>query len=160
MKVEMGTVIPAGFVMSFLTWENDADDYRSNQLMGLDHREVEYLTRIVPLFASKNCHRNKGYGNSEFGENLVFALIEKTQDDERDLLDKFFAIKVPAGFDGSEDFDNYDEDDVLLKIYEIVGYPVQYDYGFVRVMDTVEVYEFANEFVLPKLPESKVVFKR
>lgn len=162
MKIETGTVIPAGYMMTFLTWENDGDHYKETNIMGLEYEEVEYLSRLMPLFASKNCRKNKGYGNADFNDDIVFELIEKTQESEREMLEKFFAIKVPADFKHMADDElvSYDEDDVRMKIQKITGTPVEYDYDFIRVMDTVRVYEFASEFVIPKLPEGRTVFKR
>lgn len=162
MKIEMGTVIPAGFMMTFLTWENDGDHYKETKLMGLEYEEVEYLTRIMPLFASKHCRKNKGYGNADFNEDIVFELIEKTLESEREMLEKFFGIKVPVDFTHMADDElvSYDADDVCEKIQDITGCPVEYEHDFIRVMDTVRVYEFANEFVIPNLPVGRTVFSR
>lgn len=162
MKIAPGTVIPAGFMMTFMTWENDGDNYKESSLTGLVHEEVQYLTRLMPLFASKHCRKNKGYGNADFNEDIVYDLIEKTTESEREMLEKFFSIKVPVGFTHMADDElvSYDADDVCEKIQDITGYPVEYDHDFIRVMDTVRVYEFANEFVFPELPVAKTVFSR
>ena len=156
MQFAPGTVIPAGFTIAFQSWENDGDHYHVSTMMGLEKGEVDYLIKIAPLFASKHNRKFRGYGNSDFNESIVYDIIERTLECEREMMEKFFSIRVPEGFASKEEpaeLCSFDKYEVMEAFHDIVDYPVEYDHDFVRVLDNVKVYEFANEFVIPKLPE-------
>lgn len=156
MQFYPGSVIPAGFAISFQSWENDGDHYQVNSLLGLTKEEVDYLIKIAPLFVSKNNSNFRGYGNSDFNVDVVYDIINVTLNCEREMMEKFFSISVPEGFASSEDpteLCSFDENEVLESIQEILGSPAEYDYDFIRVLENIKVYAFDKEFVIPALPE-------
>lgn len=57
------TIIPAGYRLTVITWENDADNYQTKVLEGLSLERTQFLVELISLFKSKNHRSESGLGN-------------------------------------------------------------------------------------------------
>lgn len=56
------TIIPAGYRITVVSWENDADNYNTEVKEGFTEDEAKFLVELFKKFSSCNNH-NKGIGN-------------------------------------------------------------------------------------------------
>lgn len=58
-------IIPKGYKVSVTTWENDADNYRTESISGLNDIQAQFVIDLCKLHRSRNDHRYAGpnYGN-------------------------------------------------------------------------------------------------
>lgn len=91
------TIIPAGYRVTVVTWENDADNYRTKVLEGLSESKARYLAEMADMFTRKNCHRGLNIAN----------LFEPSERDMDRVFEAFrvFAEKHPNEFFYDDDFD-------------------------------------------------------
>ena len=138
------TIIPAGYRVSVTSWENDADNYKTNVFEGLTKERVEFLAELLPHFYSGSNNRGKTFGNmyepsdSRYAEAAarIREVMERHRagltEDELEILDETAGINLKDATEGGgSDMYNFGE---------IVGEFLSYseDYSF-RVFDTMQV---------------------
>jgi hypothetical protein len=102
------TIIPAGYRVTIESWENDADNYKTKVVEGLNESSVKFIIDFVKLFYSKNnYHGPKGFGNiydpsekeckafEEAYNNVVNSHIEK---DTEEKIRQYFWDDEVDGF--------------------------------------------------------------
>lgn len=57
------TVIKKGYRVSIKTWENDADNYRTEIIEGLSKEAAQFLVDFSKFFYSKNSRKDGNFGN-------------------------------------------------------------------------------------------------
>ena len=86
------TIIPAGYRVTIMSWENDMDACASEILEGLTKERVEFLVDLCSLFksASRSTKTKKYYGNmyepSESEVNNACKVIQKVMNTHREAL--------------------------------------------------------------------------
>lgn len=151
------TVIPAGYRITVESWENDADNYKTEIMEGLQKTSVEFLVDFAKLFYSKNNWNGpKGHGNmneprakelNDFRESYMQIVTKHiTKDTEPSLLQYFW------------DEDNnllYDDqhDGIMELAYELGLSGGEF---FTRVLDSVKVEYIPSEIVLQDVTEEFV----
>jgi len=99
--------IKAGYRIHVTTWENDADNYRTESMDGLTEGNVKFIVELLKLFKDK-CS-NKGYFGNCYDdypdglEEAVNEIIAKFSDEER-----FFKF-----------YDEHDDDNVVDSFYYV-----------------------------------------
>lgn len=147
MKLNPNTVIKKGFVVDIYSWENDADDYKHTITTSLTKAQADFLINIARAFISRNGSRinrsARGFGNNEITPEVVAFLKEQIASlgDEKDSIMERFDL------DGYEEFGDYEWLDFLHDY--VLGSPEQYDYDFCRVVETIELKELTEDFVVP-----------
>lgn len=124
--MDKSTTIPAGYRISVTTWENDADNYRTEILEGVKKEHIPFIVAVCNLMGS-NCNGN-GYGNlNSYTNNTVKInkLIEKLDElitlhpDRPKYCDSGGAVYEnllgELGFTGSEDFDTRVFDGIKIE---------------------------------------------
>ena len=136
--------IPAGYWLRIMTWENDGDNYQTQDIYGLTDSDVLFYIDLASKFTSRNDNDNPGLGNS-------FVPIQSIIKAVKDSLKKFPGISEDHKDFWKSSFSNQDEDECLLEhLYEfILGFPGEGYYSenpnFCRVFDRVEVFRIPNE---------------
>lgn len=148
------TVIPAGYRITVESWENDADNYKTEIMEGLQKASIEFLVDFAKLFYSKNNWNGpKGHGNmyeprakelNDFQEAYMKVVSKHiTKDAEPSLLQYF-----------------WDEDNNLLYDDQHDGImELAYELGlsggdfFTRVLDSIKVEYIPTEIVLQDVTE-------
>lgn len=154
MNIKFGDVIPKGYYAVISSWENDGDHNSDIVYAGLDEKDIEYLLILLPQFNSKNSRTKKGVGNSDVDpEQLANVIFEADPDGVyKDQLYKFFEVKyelLKACCDEDEYDDLFIEADIYDKLTDLIGFPVDYEYGFVRVFESMVVYYLDEQLVIP-----------
>lgn len=137
MKVMSGCKFKKGFMIEITSWENDGDHYLTKIIDGLTKEEVNQFSYIMPFFKSRNS-KSKGFGNKEFCMFSVEEVLMEGLDEgklTREFLGKFFF------YDGHPDLD---------KIQNLLGCPVEYDYDFIRVFESMNIYHLPEDVVIPE----------
>lgn len=122
-----------GYVIKFTAWENDGDDYSTQQIAEIQTKQdVDFYIALAEVFTSRNNRSDPGMGNEEPGfdqiAEVVAEILEAHPDITTDLKEEINEC-IQTG--GSE-----------LYAYlcdNILGHPVAYEYGFCRVVERVEV---------------------
>lgn len=92
-------IIPAGYVMKITTWENDADNYRTETLYGLSKTLTAFIVALCKLHKSRHNSGGTYFGNMyepsdseiETYKVSIYALITEhmpllTEDDKINLF--------------------------------------------------------------------------
>lgn len=138
------TIIPPGYRVSVTSWENDADNYKTNIFEGLTKERVEFLAELLPHFYSGSNNRGKTFGNmyepsdSRYAEaaTRIREVMERHRagltEDELEILDE------AAGIDLEDATKGRGAD--MYSFGEIVGEFLSYseDYTF-RVFESMKV---------------------
>lgn len=157
---DFGSTIKKGYVVSIDSWENDGDHSQTKTIFGLEKDEVEFLKDFLSLFKScnsvKNCH-----GNEYFNYESVFSDLYGLWS----LHSKFIKSKMKIDYSSIADEDELDDyvcsnpekhyDSIYQYICDLLGYPVEYDGGFVRVFESITVNYLKDDLTLPKLKKIK-----
>lgn len=154
MELKFGQYVPAGFSISVTSWENDGDDYRTETIHGLTKNEVNDWIKVLSLFS----HAVDDLGNNDYNAGQTFeALIESGISKQFAL--KHLGVELPSEDDSEEEtqrmWDKFESNqyELMDKLQEVLSSPVQYDCDFMRMVDSVTVYEFEEEFTMPAAPE-------
>lgn len=147
----MTAPIPAGYQLHISSWENDADDYRTEVLSGLTREDVAFLVSIIKQFSSRN-KKPKGIGNTSIGDVPLIKLVLKALDNHPNIspdLRSCWTLDLPCAV---EDLDEFDGDEELAeaseqayeKLCELIGSPVsefyQDELNFCRVYEDHKVF--------------------
>jgi hypothetical protein len=134
------------FEMRVETWENDADNYRTKVLNGLTQADVRFFADVCKAFRSCHARVDTGMGNEEVNYYVLPEVIYDITKNHQDVSD---AVKTKWLFAEltALDIDNENEDpngeqmkSVGQSLYKVLienllSYPVEYDYGWCRVVD-------------------------
>jgi len=91
-----------GYWAKVTTWENDADNYQTNELIGLSEESVKFLMKLCER------HRSTHYNEGGFG-NMYDPSSEETKKYWNAIHEMLIAD--PAGYDLFE-IDEFDEDHI------------------------------------------------
>ena len=104
-------IIPAGYRVTIVSWENDADNYSTVVLDGLEREYVNFLVKFANLFKSGKFGNMYEPHDSEIS-NLAKACVPL-------IKDSYLAIQARYSPDWSVDFD--DKSEVTDVISEEMG---------------------------------------
>lgn len=138
MKVMSGCKFKKGFMIEITSWENDGDHYLTKIIDGLTKEEVNQFSYVMPFFRSEWCTESGRFGNKDFCMFSVEEVLMEGIDEgklTREFLGKFFFE------DGHPDLD---------KIQTLLGCPVEYDYDFIRVFESMKIYHLPEDVVIPE----------
>lgn len=109
---------PRGYMLRVTTWENDADNYQTEELSGLNEEEVNFIIKFTDLFRTSGWQGGLGnLGNLCWGE-------------EETLKSGIDAFIEENGWSCSKDYDG------VLSDLGIAGY----EHFISRVVESVKVY--------------------
>lgn len=139
-----------GYWAKITTWENDADNYRTDEMQGLTEDAMRCLVQYCKLHRSKNAHGNlKGFGNMyepydyELTEyfNAIRALIATDRDNFRSLL----------GIENDED-----ENDHLGDFIGDFNCTIGIGGGeqFTRVFDSIEIFNVPEDIYIEDVTQN------
>jgi hypothetical protein len=148
--------IAPGLLLGITTWENDGDNYKTEQLPGLNADEVRFYLMIANLFRSGNRVAD-GIGNMP-----VFSSYERNSRsiNHTPILDKMIADHLAAGGYVPDEWkrdpnEEVDEDDDSYFYSDLLGDLIgQSDYGHWRVFESFTVHQI-NETI----PDVSAQFK-
>lgn len=116
------------FTLKIVSWENDGDDYRTTYQHGLTAADAAFITALADQFSSRSTHCG-GFGNEEWEADVLVEMIAEVLGEHPNVSDEIRDTWTFA--EGQEQY-------VYERIYEkILGWPVQYDYKFCRVVESV-----------------------
>ena len=142
-KVLVDLNIPQGYQIEITTWENDADYYQKQILNGLTESDVWFYQKLLSRFKSVN-HSNDGFGNSD--EHQVQD--EDLEEWVRSVLDDHPHVSESTYQLWSEALDKKEVRDQIMD--KLLGHTVDYDYGFIRVFESMSVVYVAEPIVIKK----------
>lgn len=137
------------FEMKFTTWENDADDYATVTHFLTTKEDVNFYTELAKKFVSCNS-RGNGMGNEDCEGEDIDYLIQDLMESHPDISP---AMKEEWTSLIGQEYGTYDK---LCE--EILSEPVQYDYGFCRVLESINVEEMKSGAWI-EVNGNKAVFK-
>jgi hypothetical protein len=128
------------FELCIETWENDTDHYRTKVLRNLTENDLDFYIELTSIFTSANSHQDPGMGNEEHDfkayekvmRNLFDRHLEKLSPDTKTL----WALTPEQNMNVESRGNAYYE----LLTEHVLGYPVEYDWGFARVVDNLKVF--------------------
>ena len=143
------TIIPSGYRITIESWENDADNYKTKIMEGLQKPSVEFLVDFAKLFYSKNNWNGpKGHGNmyepkaaalNNFREDYIRVINKHiTKDTEQNLLQYFWD-------EDNSDFYEDQHDGVMELAYELGLSGGEF---YTRVLDSIKVEWIPSNIVL------------
>lgn len=159
MKNMFGKTFPKGYIVDITSWENDADHYSNQTLYGLQKCEVEFLKDFLIYFRTAS-HYKEAMGNRNIVHSSILHILNMLYEQHQEGIELFLkddkkileAIpKVTESDDAADDI----EDDIHDLVIRLLGEPVEYDYNFVRVFESLKVYYLKEALKIPKLKEIK-----
>lgn len=145
------------YQVSFTTWENDADHYNILNIYLNRQEDVNFYKDLANVFVDKYYKRGMGNDDSDWEvlDEVVTDLIAEHPDMSQNIKEEWQSLF-------GKEYETYDK---LCK--EVLSKPVDYEYGFCRVMETVEVTEITpgywievkeRQAVFKELKENKIVY--
>lgn len=141
-----GTKIPQGYLVQITSWENDADNYITLSQTGLSLREVEFLKGLLPQFDSQ-----EDISNEDLDVKSLVRILRVLEEKYPEETLRFFPTL--GKISRVEDFVPH-QDTLYDSLCDLLGYPVQYDHGHVRVFDSMDVYLIEEDTSLPPALET------
>ena len=151
------TIIPAGYRVSITSWENDADNYKTEFMEGLQKSSVEFLIDFAKLFYSRhNYHDLEGHGNmydpsanelKSFREACVEVINNHINKDTESNLLQYFWDEDNGGL-------YEDQHDGIMELAYELGLTGG-DF-FTRVFESAKVEYIPTEIVLQDVTEEFV----
>lgn len=132
------------FTVRVTSWENDADHYDTQSIEGLTKADAEFYHDLANLFLHVRGQRDR-MGNEYHQPEDVIATIAPViakhlptiSDHQAEQWGQFNVDVEADGFVTSEAY----EDQLIELMYGMLGEPVDYDYGFYRMVEKIEVEE-------------------
>lgn len=161
-----GAVIPKGYTIAITSWENDGDDYDTVFVKGIPSKEiVNEVLHVLTWFS----HANEDMGNEDIQhEEILDRLWDCIGNGTitKEFFDRFLAeVEFPV-FGTDEEHDDwldrvaqaggYDEVEEMVRGF--MGYPVQYDSNFARMVEGVRIHHFEEDFKVPDMPKALAQF--
>lgn len=146
--------IPAGYQIQILSWENDADCFKTETFSGLTKDEVLFLIDLSMLLRNVNGHYSDNcFGGNNRSDNVFTKLYSEMKKVYLKHAEKVNDSKVLQYIVGSlsEELEPDDEDsmsDISSEVaIELVSYPEEENYGgeYIRVFDSYTVFHFPSE---------------
>lgn len=139
----MNKEIPAGYQLHVTTWENDADDYKTEILSGLSEIDVRFYLSLARAFESSNGHNKVGLGNDSLDVEKFKGILQKSLK-EFPLISEDIRNRWTAALEKEEE----EEDEPGYFFCELLADTILSCPGdmanayenFVRVFDRYEVY--------------------
>jgi hypothetical protein len=99
--------IPAGYIITYRTWENDGDNYKSHRYEGLTEQKVKDIKEFLEMFHSENYPKNgkrsfgNAYGHLDIGgiisrhTSMVDAIVDRkyTPEELEEIDDEFLEVE-------------------------------------------------------------------
>jgi hypothetical protein len=126
-----------GYWAKVTTWENDADNYQTNELIGLSEESVKFLMKLCER------HRSTHYNEGGFG-NMYDPSSEETKKYWNAIHEMLIAD--PAGYDLFE-IDEFDEDHICDFMHDL-GLHGSSDDFFTRVFDDIKIVYVPQDITL------------
>lgn len=120
--------IPTGYQLQVTTWENDADDYKTQKISGLSFNEVLFYIEFASKFVSINAEV-PGLGNDGHDDETLKEVLDEV------MKNHFLGMTLEKRLE-SPNFD------VREFVTSILGSPVGYGYKFCRVFNSYKVLYF------------------
>lgn len=120
--------IPTGYQLQVTTWENDADDYKTQIISGLSFNEVLFYVEFASRFVSINAEV-PGLGNEDHDDETLKEVLDEV------MKNHFLGIDLEKRLD-SPNFD------IRAFVESVLGSPVGYDDSFCRVFSRYKVLYF------------------
>lgn len=137
--------IKAGFRLEVETWENDADNYRTEVLDGLTEAEVKFYVEVAKAHYSRHDPSMKGFGN----------MYEPDKEEKEKYTDAMRAIFRKHVVILSNIWDDFEPGWIDEKSFLDMVHGVNYDLGlsgseyyFTRVTDSIKVSYTPVEIIL------------
>ena len=115
------------YVMQFTSWENDDNDYQKTQLIVETKEDKKFYYSLAKLFGFL---RSTGMGNEDSEEKTTAQII-------REHMAEHPLISTNTKSVWEEAIKNSDAYATLCD--KILGEPVNYDWGYCRVIESVNV---------------------
>lgn len=118
-------IIPAGYIMTYRTWENDGDNYKSHRLEGLTEQTVKDIKEFLELFHSENYPKNgkRSFGNA-YGHLDIGGIISR----RTAMVDAIVSAKYkPEELEDIDDEFLEVEDEIRELISEYLGHSSDYE---------------------------------
>lgn len=125
------------YSVELTTWENDADHYKTQTIRVATIDEARFLKEVFFNFESRNSCANPGFGNNN-------VEIETLREFFMEQLAEHPGVKFSNMIEHVSD--DLDDDSITEIIDELLGAPVEYEWGFFgegpfcRVAERFEVY--------------------
>jgi hypothetical protein len=135
--------IPAGYRLIVTSWENDADNYKTETISGLSESSTRFLIDLYKLFYSKN---NPPKGKVCFGN--IFEASDSQIDKCVEAAQKIVDLHKDGDHvaDVSDNFEDFDSD-ALFNLLQMGGLAGCSFYTF-RVLSDYEVEYFEHPIVI------------
>lgn len=146
------------YQVDFTTWENDGDNYNTLSIYLAKQEDVNFYKDLANLFQSvnKNYH---GMGNEDCRWDVIDEIVEDLIEEHKNMSE---SIKQEWQSLFGKENQTYNK-----LCDEVLSQPVEYDYGFCRVMESVEVTEILPGYwievgqqpaVFKELKDNKIVY--
>lgn len=157
-----GSIIPLGYTVSVTTWENDGDDYTYQHIKGINNIElVKQFIFLLGWFSGSAA--DMGGGDMQH-EEILTRLFDNYKDGKfsTEFIERFIdGKKLPELNCTDEEFEDWLDScatdgvftDIEEELHCLLGYPVNYDENYARVVSEVSVFYFEEEFIVPAAPE-------
>lgn len=86
--------MPKGYIITYQSWENDGDDYKTHRFEGKDAKQTAEIVQFVTAFTSRSNRNKHGLGN--FIDTEVYELIK---DRHFDLVETAILNNPTADFE-------------------------------------------------------------
>lgn len=161
-----GAVIPKGYTIAITSWENDGDDYDTIYVKGLPTTDiVNEVLHVLKWFG----HCSDDMGNEDIQhEEILDRLWNGIEDGiiTKEFFDRFMGdIEFPViGDDEAHDdwldrvAQNGGYEDVEDMVRGFLSYPMQYESNFARMLESVVIHHFEQEFKVPAMPPALTKF--
>lgn len=132
----------AGYVIKVTSWENDADNYKTEEMWMEKREAAKALVTFFKLFTSKNSRIIKGIGNItrdnewEKAKETILEMLEANPTFFDDIHHDFIDWDVPTDDEGKIEF--------LMEIAYDIGLGAS-EYYYTRVLDKLEVLHFTDD---------------
>lgn len=123
-----------GYLIRCTTWENDGDNYSTQAMDGIESVEdKDFLVALASKFCSTNS-KHQGMGNEEHDHYTLCEVIN-------DLLEEHPGVSASLRDELLPMLNEESEGEVQDWLdSNLLGSPVDYDHGFCRVIEYVEVH--------------------
>jgi hypothetical protein len=126
------SVIKAGYRITVTSWENDADNYNTKTLGGLNEHEAGYHVDLLKLIAGSHCSDETVFGNMYEPEDSEVEAFEKAV---TEVLEKHKKLEV-----------EYDPLDIAIDmLYKYTGGSEDY---LTRVVESIVVEFVPHEIII------------
>lgn len=141
------TIIPAGYRLTVVSWENDGDNYQTKVLEGLTKEQTQFYVEFLKWFDSKNQpnHKFKTFGNmydpSESEVAEAHNYIKVTLFQYSDIINNLWEYNVIEDCITDDDFS-----DVINDLHSnVCGRSEEF---YFRVVESIKVEYIKEPIVL------------